>query len=248
MEINKEELDRIIISSNAQMQKIIDWFQENQDYIVKITNDQMEFPMHDGIICHEEEGIQCEFHDLENGLTEFILYLYHNQLNEYFKCFSFKVDLTKTEPVVNYEEEFIDLKVYAEDPSAKRKMKMVAFMDNTFGKQIYKMECIMAFMNFYDEIVEVDHSQDKPRTKRVARAMKSKYKSPISLVRKTYIIKDFDEKKIRIPGQPRKWTAPDREVGVRGHYRHLKSGKVVWVKECVKYKGKSRQKPKTYKY
>lgn len=39
--------------------------------------------------------------------------------------------------------------------------------------------------------------------------------------------------------------SPAMSFGVRGHYRHYKSGKVVWINEYVK--GKGEKKDKTYK-
>lgn len=56
--MNKENLDRIVVSSNEKMGKIIMWYLDNQSWI-----DKMEFhpPMDTGLIILEEEGIEVTF-------------------------------------------------------------------------------------------------------------------------------------------------------------------------------------------
>ena len=250
MEVKKEDLDRIVITSNEQMQKIIDWHFENVDYIVSITNDQMPLPMWDGVVRLEGEEIEFEFHDLgrtSNGdWVRFVVYM-KGDLPYYVKVYSVEIDMSATYSTnIDWDKAVRNWKVYAEQGILQKVAKAVTHIDNTIGKIAFKWAVIMEFMVFNETVVEIDHSQDQPRTRRVARAMKIR-SQPMNLVRKTYVIKDFDEKKLRIPGQPRKWTAPDREVAVRGHYRHLKSGKVVWVRECTKFKEKGNRKPKEWK-
>ena len=55
--MNKENLDRIVVSSNEKMGKIIMWYLDNQSWI-----DKMEFhpPMDTGLIILEEEGIEVK--------------------------------------------------------------------------------------------------------------------------------------------------------------------------------------------
>ena len=44
----------------------------------------------------------------------------------------------------------------------------------------------------------------------------------------------------------KRYTKPSHAFSVRGHYRHLKNGKTVWVKEYVKGEGKLKER--TYKF
>ena len=246
MEIKKEDLDRIVITSNEQMQKIIDWFFEERDYIDKVMFEEgaIPYPLKVGTIQFVEENIEIVFW-AKPRKTEIEVYLKDDRRRDLIRAFSFWFD-PQEEGDGDIANSVRDLKVFTGNQENARKLRSVIAMDNTPKKLITKFLCIMMFMLFNQEIIEVDRSQDKPRTKREVRRMKSAG-IPMSLVRKTYVIKDFDEKKLRIPGQPRKWTAPDREVAVRGHYRHLKSGKVVWVRECTKFKEKGNRKPKEWK-
>ena len=43
----------------------------------------------------------------------------------------------------------------------------------------------------------------------------------------------------------RSYTKPTREISVRGHYRHYRSGKTIWIEEYKKNAGKDK-KPKKY--
>lgn len=43
----------------------------------------------------------------------------------------------------------------------------------------------------------------------------------------------------------RSYTKPTREISVRGHYRHYRSGKTIWIDEYKKNTGKDK-KPKKY--
>lgn len=56
--MNKENLDRIVVSSNEKMGKIIMWYLDNQSWL-----DMNEFrpPMDTGLIILEEEGIEVTF-------------------------------------------------------------------------------------------------------------------------------------------------------------------------------------------
>ena len=60
------------------------------------------------------------------------------------------------------------------------------------------------------------------------------------LIRRFYTLAEFDADALPKPEQAkRKYTKPEHEVNVRGHLRRYKSGKAVWVKPSVRYKGKT---------
>lgn len=42
----------------------------------------------------------------------------------------------------------------------------------------------------------------------------------------------------------RKYTKPTREISVRGHYRHYRSGKTIWIDEYKKNTGKDKKSKK----
>lgn len=245
MEVKKEDLDRIVITSNEQMQKIIDWIDLNKEYIIEVTDNIMEPPIRDGVIRFEGEGIDFEFH-VYSSWGKFTAHMKSDYTKEHVPVFQFEANLAPKEATIDYSKHIRNLRFFSQNTDNVKKLREIVKIDNTTGKLVFKWFCVMGFMLFNEEIVEVDHSQDKPRTRRVARAMGIRNQS-LSLVRKTYVVKNFDPKKAKIKGAPRRWTAPDREVAVRGHYRHLKSGKVVWVRECTKFKEKGNRKPKEWK-
>ena len=243
MEVKMEDLDRIVISSNKQMQKIIDWFDLNKEYIIEITDNVMTLPIKDGVIRFEEEGIDFEFH-VHSSWGKFAAHMKSDYTKEHVPVFQFEANLAPKEAALDYSKHIRNLKFFSQNTDNVKKLREIVKIDNTTGKLVFKWFCVMGFMLFNEEIVEVDHSQDKTRTRRVARAMGIR-NQPLSLVRKTYVVKNFDPKK-KIKGAPRGWTAPDHEVGVRGHYRHYKNGKVIWISEFSKFKEKGNRQPKTW--
>ena len=71
-----------------------------------------------------------------------------------------------------------------------------------------------------------------------------KDKSVKTLSSRKYIISgDFVDD---LPKPPRRHSKPEREYGVRGHYRHYKSGKVVWIQPHTRCKGRKQNNGSTY--
>ena len=80
----------------------------------------------------------------------------------------------------------------------------------------------------------------KPRTKSTGKAKQQRHKAKPG---KTYILKHSSQGPvISLPG---KHASPAGVFSVRGHYRHYKDGRTVWIKPYKKGQGK--QKNKTYK-
>lgn len=103
---------------------------------------------------------------------------------------------------------------------------------------------LMIFGNEYDEpVVNNDNDKEKPQPNKNNKKKKTNKKKPLS-EGITYIIKTSSgEPCIKRQGSHAK---PSGQFDVRGHYRHYKNGKVIWIKEYVKGKGKE-VKDKTYK-
>lgn len=103
---------------------------------------------------------------------------------------------------------------------------------------------LMIFGNEYDKpVVNNDNDKEKPQSNKNNKKKKTNKKKPLS-EGITYIIKTSSgEPCIKRQGSHAK---PSGQFGVRGHYRHYENGKVIWIKEYVKGKGKE-VKNKTYK-
>ena len=96
---------------------------------------------------------------------------------------------------------------------------------------------IMAYMVY--EKPKIAISNEPPALKE----KKSKHhKKSVGKNRATYILRQSAEKQISHGGHH---ASPKGVFTVRGHYRHLKSGKTVWISEYQK--GKGDKKSKTYK-
>ena len=99
---------------------------------------------------------------------------------------------------------------------------------------------VMAYIvNFEPEIVKKDHdeageTENKPRS-----ASPRKQKRPENRVLYLNPTKYITESKNAVQ---RKYTPPSCAFSVRGHYRHLRSGKVVFVHPYEKNTGKDKDK------
>lgn len=98
---------------------------------------------------------------------------------------------------------------------------------------------VMALMTYGSRAVEPrqERREEKPRTK----ATKTLSRKPVK--RTTYILRRDNGTFLVAPRGSH--ASPGGIFTVRGHYRHYKSGKVVWIAEYRKGTGK--KKSKTYK-
>lgn len=244
--LDKKMLDKIYVERNEQMTEVIDWVHDNMDRIMRVIDDNPDipfpsYPMDSGLVWMEEEGIHFTFEVLEHDFVELVWYA-----NEYdFPIFKFKTVLRDREVVVR---DLVFQDVPKNNYLKQDLLFLAAAIDETPLKTVRKFVALMFFMLFHEgEVIKVDASKSETRSKREVRKIKSKTGKVVPLVKKTYIIGSFDPKKTKVAGAPRDYTKPDHEVAVRGHYRHLKSGKVIWVKESTRYKDKGKKQPKTYK-
>lgn len=93
----------------------------------------------------------------------------------------------------------------------------------------------------------VDESQSRTRTRHEAKKLRKSSDQPLPLVRKTYVVTDFENDSLRMLGEKRGYTKPDREVSVKGFFRTSKSGKRSWVRPFTRYKDKGNKKNRDYK-
>lgn len=99
---------------------------------------------------------------------------------------------------------------------------------------------VMAYIvNFEPEIIEQEY--DEPENKESKRRSTSprKQKRPGNRILYLNPTKYITESKNVVQ---RKYTPPSCAFSVRGHYRHMKSGKVVYVHPYEKYTGKEKDK------
>lgn len=117
-------------------------------------------------------------------------------------------------------------------------LDLVLRYDKTPEKEALKYHALMLFMTYYREVVEVEQRVEHRPAKVKKKGRKVRRVQP--LIRRFYTLAEFDADALPKPEQAkRKYTKPEHEVNVRGHLRRYKSGKTVWVKPSVRYKGKT---------
>lgn len=241
--VNKElnekrnRLDTIYIESEDRMMLMMNWYFDNLEGLKEL---EYKTPILEGVI--EEPNILYMFENKGN-YVDFHVFLNAPEFNwsRDVEFASFKYDPVKEKVL----EETI---LKSGSKIERQKAQLMVHAQNMFPNKGLVYKALMYFMAYYEgEIIEIDESKNVTRNKREARKIKRLSGSPIPLVKKTYVIKKFDAEKIRLPGASRPYTKPDHEVRYRGHWRHLKSGKTVWVKERSAYSDKGKTKPKNYK-
>lgn len=230
--MDKKLCDRIIVSSNEKMGKIIQWYLENQSWIDK---EEFQSPLESGLIVLEEEGIEVAF-ESKGAVVELAVYpntgnipamIYdYDPVSKTYSNYRFPAHLTR---------------------ERRQMLKAVSLVDRTDYKEAIKYHSLMMFAVYYQEIVWLDESKNEHRTKHEAKRMRKVTGQPLSLIKKTYIVKEFSEKQLMARGEKRSYTKPDREVQVHGFFRTSKNGKTSWVKPFSRYKEKGNKTGKEYK-
>lgn len=223
--MNRKTADRIIVKSNARMKMVLDWYYENKHWL---DREPFLAPMESGVVELCEEQIEFTFENTR-GVVEIAIY-------------------PTVQPnipasiVFDYLPEQMDIanrRVAPELPEPKRlALDLVLRYDKTPEKEALKYHALMLFMAYYREEVKVEQRIERRPAKHKKKRRTAQVRQP--LIRRIYTVTDFDSTALVKPEQAKRgYTKPDHEVNVRGHLRRYKSGKVVWVKPSVKYKGKT---------
>lgn len=231
--MKKDDYDRIIVETNDKMSQIIDWWQKNRKWL---GEEEFHAPMESGLIVMQEEGIDIGFESRADGLVTISVYPAH--IEE--AAMQFELNPVTTEVTGH--------RFPAKLRHQKEKLLKIVFeADHTDVKESVKYIALMQFAAHYEEIVQADERQDVRRSRHDAKKLRKNPKQPLKLVKRTYVIKEFDIADLHKFGEKRAYTKPDHEVSVRGFYRTTKTGKRVWVKPFSRYKEKGGRKPKEYK-
>lgn len=208
-------MDRIIVKSNADMQRVLDWAEELRGLTVKL-------PFPEGEIEFMEEVLTLKFRDMGAPVVRFELWVQGRRVAEWLS---------------NLEtREMTELHI-AGDGDMKIRLSLVIASDNTLGKCVGKFRAIMLFAAYYRE--EVMRTRDVQRVAAESDKPGKKRSATRRLTIRRYTI--GEEMLSELPAPRRVWTGYAESFGVRGHYRRYKSGKVVWVRPYEK-KGRSELK------
>lgn len=229
----KDDYDRIIIESNEKMGKVIGWYLTNKDWLDK---EEFRASMESGCIVLQEEDIEVIFESKGEAVVEISVY----PLGTAIPALTYDYNPhSQTYGNYRYPSHI--------SPQKRRLMEAALKHDRTDYKEAIKYHSLMMFSAYYKEMVTVDESQSKARTKHEAKKLRKFPSQPLPLVRKTYVVADFEENSLRKPGEKRAYTKPEHEVHVKGFYRTSKNGKKTWIKPFSRYKDSGSKQRNDYK-
>ena len=216
--------NKIIIDTNEKVEKIIDWYEQNKDWLdaeefrIPIPSALVELPEEDIKFYYEQEGVFVKLHLYMGGV---------------YVC-NYRYD-PKTQEIEN-------IVFPAGLSKEKRKVaRMVLAADRTPYKEALKFHSLMCFATHYRNCIETTEQKEKRIShKHQKRLRRSGGVTPLIT---TYHI---DSRPIPADGTKMHYTKPTEQVSVRGFYRTTKTGKRVWVRPFTKYNGNSGNN-KTYK-
>ena len=225
--MNRNTADRIIVTSNARMERVLDWYFDNFKWL---DREKFLAPMESGVVELCEEQIEFTF-ESKGSWVEMAVYI------------TVKPNLP---PVVMFDYDPATTEIrnrriapMGSQPVVDQELLSVLLsMDDTCRKEARKYHALMLFMTYYREVVEVEQRVEHRPAKVKKKGRKARRVQP--LIRRFYTLAEFNADALPKPEQAkRKYTKPEHEVNVRGHLRRYKSGKTVWVKPSVRYKGKT---------
>lgn len=224
--MDKRNADKIIITSNARMKQVLDWYSDNQRWL---DSEPFCAPMESGVVELQEEELAFSFENqgafvaieifplLKPNLPSFVRFIYDPATKT---ASDFRFD-----PALPEERKFLLMGVIASD--------------RTTEKEALKYHALMSFMAYYREEAMTERREVQVRNG--IKKKKSRHVQP--LVRRIYTVSDLKNVDLTRPKWFRRpYTKPDHSVNVRGFYRHYKkSGKTVWIAPTVRYKDKERK-------
>jgi hypothetical protein len=202
-------VDKIIVRTNADMTRVIEWADRLTGVPVKLAFPEAEIEF-------QEEEILLRFRDEGESVVWFEAEMAGRKVVEWRS---------------NLETgEIPELRVVAEGEK-KAKLSMLLAMDNTVAKCVRKFRSLMLFATYYHE--EVQRTKVVSRIEKPGKNRKSgKRSNRRMLTVRKYMI--GEEVLSELPQPKRKYEKHTESWGVRGHYRTLRSGKTVWVRPYTK--------------
>lgn len=206
-------MDKIIVRTNADMQRVIDWSAKLEGVPVELAFPEAE-------ISFEEEGVLLRFRDEGSQIVWFECEMAGNKVVEWRS---------------NLETgEIPELHISGEG-DRKIKLGMLLARDNTVAKCVGKFRALMLFTAYYREEVERTKVVSRVEKKRKSGSARKGSNRRMLTVRKYTIGEEI------LSELPRKYERHTDGWGVRGHYRTYKStGKTVWVRPYTKGKNDGR--------
>lgn len=199
-------MDKIIVRTNADMTRVIEWAARLEGVPVKLAFPEAEIEF-------QEELITLRFRDEGESIVWFECLMDGRKVVEW-RCNTLTWEIP-------------ELKIAAEGEK-KAQMSMLLMMDNTIDKCVRKFRALMLFAAYYREEVERTRVVERKNLGTKKRSSGKRSNRRMLTVRKYTIGSEI------LSELPRKYERHTESWGVRGHYRTYKSGKTVWVRPFVK--------------
>lgn len=204
-------MDRIIVKTVADMQRVIDWSS-------KLRGMTIELPFPEGEIEFVEELILLKFRDEGMNVVRFEMWIRRDEYAE----------------VCNWRYDFVSDKCQelhiAGRPENKAQLGLLLVSDDTVGKCVRKFRALMLFSAYYRE--DIQRTRVISRTGGTKKRSNGKRSNRRPLTVRRYTI--GSEMLSELPAPKKEWHGYAESFGVRGHFRHYKDGKVVWIRPFTK--------------
>lgn len=237
--MKQKDENRIIIKNRAQYTLIIDWFKCNIDML---SDREFHAPVDSGVIIVPDYFTELEF-DADEDTIRFTLYV--SDKDHTFPTLHFTFD--------KHTQNICEQHLPESAPSqlVPDLMKLVE-KHNPQLQSVLEYYAVMNFMAYFTEQV-IKETQVVSREPDKHKKRRKSQKRLLPLIRKIYILPELIEEtseeaqtEATEESIPRKYAKPTHEVKVRGHYRHYKDGRIVWVRPSVRYKGTGDSQGNTY--
>ena len=203
-------MDKIVVRTNADMTRVIEWADRLVGAQIKIAFPEAEIEF-------QEEDIVLRFRDEGQDIVWFEAEMAGRKVVEWRS---------------NLETGGIEELRIAAEGEKKIGLSLLLAQDNTVAKCVRKFRSLMLFAAYYRE--EVERTKVVTRTEKKRKNGGSRKGGKRMLTVRKYTI--GSEVLSELPDVKRWYERHTDSWGVRGHYRTYKSGKTVWVRPFVKGK------------
>lgn len=208
-------MDRIIVKTIADMQRVIDWSEELRGMAI-------ELPFPEGEIEFQEELIVLKFRDEGSNVVAFQMWIRRDENSDSSKVCDWRYDFAS--------DKCTELHI-AGTPERKAGLGILLASDDTIGKCIRKFRALMLFTVYYREDIQrtkvVSHTNIKKKKRKGGKGSSKR-----TLITRRYTISS--EMLSELPAPKKEWHGYAESFGVRGHFRRYQNGKVVWIRPYTK--------------
>jgi hypothetical protein len=223
-------MDCIVIRNQEDKNAICEWV---VDFLKGMPNEKVPFipPFENGKFMVESDGFSIWFKCLEDGEVTFRVYSVDGSK---MPLFSFEYNYS-TQQVKNkqFNSSLYDISRVSELESKSQYCLRLAML----------WFSVMLLATYYHPEFESRKIVTAEKARAGKRA-KNRKKSARTLYTRSYVI---DAEMVgKIQRKTKQRANPSHEFSVRGHYRHYKSGKTVWIRPHIRCKGKGKATDRTY--